>query len=600
MVRTSSSFDASFGGIKTAIRMARRRSSNMYVGVEGNPRRISTASTGKSRRGSAAIDDIPDQRVLDDKVYAKTGNPRHCAFINGQGFNLHYYVWKSRAPFESRGIIIAVHGYTAHSRLQWLRTPIRQPVAFDIKSTRLPKYERVSYYNHSQGINKVSDQSVETVQRMPSTEPSSEMIPQPSAAYVEAETSNRLLVPGDERSFSLKVACPASYLSEGAPIATSLENGAVSNVAPTANTRPYVCDGNSYRHMRCPPRYALKDACSEVSSDALDGGASSDGDSGFDPDWRLEYTDSWIERLNNMGFEFWAMDLQGHGMSTAYKNIRGYFNSFDNLVDDVRDFIFLVRKANPDAVIYTLGTSLGSGILAHALTTSSLQEAQITGCVFLAGMFDLDDIKQHRVVDFILSVGNRFKRALQHWAPPIDVRASFMGPEERTSADHSSWRDYCRTRDPLRIKSPQIQPTHELIESCVRLRERAYRLSRLRTFNDCLFIHNKLDPVCSVDGSLAIYNSISSHSVTKRLIVLNGEEPAPKDSRIPSRYSELAAHTLPHVARGMDVGHTLTLDEDSDVVLDLVTAWLENSIARTMPSTSCYDDGCGHEIHFFG
>ncbi|SCL87698.1 lysophospholipase, putative [Plasmodium chabaudi adami] len=51
------------------------------------------------------------------------------------------------------------------------------------------------------------------------------------------------------------------------------------------------------------------------------------------------YKDSWIEKLNQNGYSVYALDLQGHGESQAWKNIRGDFSSFDDLVDDVIQYM---------------------------------------------------------------------------------------------------------------------------------------------------------------------------------------------------------------------------------------------------------------------
>ncbi|EAA16208.1 hypothetical protein [Plasmodium yoelii yoelii] len=51
------------------------------------------------------------------------------------------------------------------------------------------------------------------------------------------------------------------------------------------------------------------------------------------------YKDSWIEKFNQNGYSVYALDLQGHGESEAWKNIRGSANSFDDLVDDVIQYM---------------------------------------------------------------------------------------------------------------------------------------------------------------------------------------------------------------------------------------------------------------------
>ncbi|CAD2087431.1 lysophospholipase, putative [Plasmodium vinckei brucechwatti] len=51
------------------------------------------------------------------------------------------------------------------------------------------------------------------------------------------------------------------------------------------------------------------------------------------------YKDSWIENFNKNGYSVYALDLQGHGESETWKNVTGDFSSFDDLVDDVLQYM---------------------------------------------------------------------------------------------------------------------------------------------------------------------------------------------------------------------------------------------------------------------
>ncbi|ETB63250.1 hypothetical protein YYC_00087 [Plasmodium yoelii 17X] len=51
------------------------------------------------------------------------------------------------------------------------------------------------------------------------------------------------------------------------------------------------------------------------------------------------YKDSWIENFNQNGYSVYALDLQGHGESQSLENIRGHINCFDDLVDDVIQYM---------------------------------------------------------------------------------------------------------------------------------------------------------------------------------------------------------------------------------------------------------------------
>ncbi|CAD2095141.1 lysophospholipase, putative [Plasmodium vinckei] len=51
------------------------------------------------------------------------------------------------------------------------------------------------------------------------------------------------------------------------------------------------------------------------------------------------YKDSWIEKFNQSGYSVYALDLQGHGESQSLGNLRGDINCFDDLVDDVIQYM---------------------------------------------------------------------------------------------------------------------------------------------------------------------------------------------------------------------------------------------------------------------
>ncbi|CDU16365.1 hypothetical protein YYC_05061 [Plasmodium yoelii 17X] len=55
------------------------------------------------------------------------------------------------------------------------------------------------------------------------------------------------------------------------------------------------------------------------------------------------YKDSWIEKFNQNGYSVYALDLQGHGESEAFENLRGNFSCYDDLVDDVIQYMYHIH-----------------------------------------------------------------------------------------------------------------------------------------------------------------------------------------------------------------------------------------------------------------
>ncbi|KEG01648.1 hypothetical protein YYE_03164 [Plasmodium vinckei vinckei] len=92
------------------------------------------------------------------------------------------------------------------------------------------------------------------------------------------------------------------------------------------------------------------------------------------------YKDSWIEKFNQNGYSVHALDLQGHGESQSLRNLRGDFNYYDDLVDDVIQYMNQIQDeiSNDNQIndesydivptkkkrlpIYIIGHSMGGSI----------------------------------------------------------------------------------------------------------------------------------------------------------------------------------------------------------------------------------------------
>lgn len=69
-----------------------------------------------------------------------------------------------------------------------------------------------------------------------------------------------------------------------------------------------------------------------------------DGLDMFDTGSRFEYKRSFVEALNNMGYSVYGLDLPSHGHSEGVTSTRFYTNSFDDYVEDVLQFINILKR----------------------------------------------------------------------------------------------------------------------------------------------------------------------------------------------------------------------------------------------------------------
>ncbi|UKJ89080.1 phospholipase [Theileria orientalis] len=69
-----------------------------------------------------------------------------------------------------------------------------------------------------------------------------------------------------------------------------------------------------------------------------------DGLDMFDTGSRFDYKKSFVEALNNMGYSVYGLDLPSHGHSEGVAPTRFYTNSFDDYVEDLLQFINIVKR----------------------------------------------------------------------------------------------------------------------------------------------------------------------------------------------------------------------------------------------------------------
>ncbi|SOV84051.1 lysophospholipase, putative [Plasmodium sp.] len=81
------------------------------------------------------------------------------------------------------------------------------------------------------------------------------------------------------------------------------------------------------------------------------------------------YKDSWIEKLNKNGLSVYGIDLQGHGKSDGWQNLRANINFFDDLIYDVIQYI---EKINEDISLeYKNESNMGASYIDSSNIDSS-------------------------------------------------------------------------------------------------------------------------------------------------------------------------------------------------------------------------------------
>ncbi|CXH85152.1 lysophospholipase, putative [Plasmodium berghei] len=153
------------------------------------------------------------------------------------------------------------------------------------------------------------------------------------------------------------------------------------------------------------------------------------------------YKDSWIENFNQNGYSVYALDLQGHGESQGWENIKGNFSCFDDLVDDVIQYMNQIQDeiSNDNQTddesnhilttekkrlpMYIIGHSLGGGIALRILQLlRKEQEDSINSgdasdnkkCnIMLGNSTNINEIDNDMVEDIINDMHNSNDRAIE-------------------------------------------------------------------------------------------------------------------------------------------------------------------------------------------
>ncbi|GFE56119.1 lysophospholipase, putative [Babesia ovis] len=114
-----------------------------------------------------------------------------------------------------------------------------------------------------------------------------------------------------------------------------------------------------------------------------------DGRNMFDISPRFIYEGSFIEKLNQLGYNVYGLDHQSNGLSQSLKDRRNFFLSLEDLVDDVIQFIDIVRRGKFDDTKQTMadhkpdspstigtlvlcGASMGGNIVLRAAEKTSV------------------------------------------------------------------------------------------------------------------------------------------------------------------------------------------------------------------------------------
>ena len=107
------------------------------------------------------------------------------------------------------------------------------------------------------------------------------------------------------------------------------------------------------------------------------------------------WEDSILHHLVSTGISVYAIDLQGHGESEGARGLRGFFERFDDLADDLLQLHDEVEKETGGKLpIFWCGTSMGGALAARA---AQMRPHCMAGLVMLAPMISLVKVAEKSI-----------------------------------------------------------------------------------------------------------------------------------------------------------------------------------------------------------
>jgi alpha-beta hydrolase superfamily lysophospholipase len=195
-----------------------------------------------------------------------------------------------------------------------------------------------------------------------------------------------------------------------------------------------------------------------------------------------------IRALTDAGYGVFTLDHRGHGKS---EGLRAHFDSFDQPIDDLKDYIEIVGARQEDEPIYMLGHSMGALItLAYALR----YPATLAGIIVSAAPVNADA----NVSKALVATGN----ILTNVIPKVPLLK--LVPLETLSRDPDVVRAF--REDPLTYKgNMRVRLGTELNKTAKWVRE---RISELKL--PILVLYGEADELVNPSGSRLVYDKVGS------------------------------------------------------------------------------------------
>ncbi|EKX72102.1 conserved hypothetical protein [Theileria equi strain WA] len=246
------------------------------------------------------------------------------------------------------------------------------------------------------------------------------------------------------------------------------------------------------------------------------------------------YNNSFIEALNRLGYNVYAMDLQSQGLSGSISDLRCYVNNFKDHVYDLMQFISIVKRGkfgdpneqwDEEAVYENIPTNTKTFLLAHSMggniAVQAVQEFNkhakegaklIDGLVGLSAMLNLD----HHLNTPARRLLMKFSKLLEWLVPKT------FNPCENIENYGESFDFIMRFMNPFHYSGKcAIKPYISLFTACDDVNREDNMVNYPKDL-PTLFVHTRDDYVCGVQGPRDMMTRHLKGSKTAKLVELEG------------------------------------------------------------------------------
>ncbi|KAK1443344.1 alpha/beta hydrolase like protein [Babesia gibsoni] len=240
-----------------------------------------------------------------------------------------------------------------------------------------------------------------------------------------------------------------------------------------------------------------------------------DGKDFFDVSPRFIYEGSFVQKLNDLGYDVYGLDLQSHGMSEGMYGRRNYYVCLDEIIEDVIQFVDIVKRGKfddteekydaekigqPSSIgkVYVGGLSMGGNIVLRLAELASIYKRGgqhfIDGVLSMAPMTDL--------LDYVEQAGKKVQLLVSKFIALFYPSCTLFLEEDRVV---NSINGFFRKNDPHVFNFPQcygvvsslFTATHKLKDD----------IGLYPKDLPTLLIHAVDDPVCTISGSRELANN---------------------------------------------------------------------------------------------